>query len=323
MKDNLIQDNNKVGSISVVIPAYNAQEFVAEAIRSALSQKLKPKEIIVVDDGSNDNTAEVVKSFSEVKYIYKTHSGVSSARNLGIENSGSEWIAFLDSDDIWKPGHLERLAQIINKYGLVWACSGMQLQGQGSENFIFSDKWKRLFLHGELFDNFFAAFACGAPFILSGMLIKKKALEEKGLFNVSFETNEDFDLFFKIASGYRRIGFAWPAAILRRKHKKSSSHGKAMNALVLLKENSGLIKENSYFLPTARFLAERAVAESLEKKDKKIIHVLLHDYKRLLGFWLPIAFLISVTPKSFSPFLYFIRTASLKVKRIWKSNRQI
>ncbi|MDD5596185.1 MAG: glycosyltransferase family A protein [Candidatus Omnitrophica bacterium] len=315
MEDNFIQPDNMAHAICVVIPVYNSEEFIGEAIQSVLSQNFKPREIIVVDDGSSDTTAEIVKNFPGIKYIYETHKGVSSARNLGIESAQSEWIAFLDSDDTWRPDHLDKLMKIINKYGLVWACSGMQLFGGGSENYIFSTKWQRLFLNGELFEDFFAAFVSGAPFILSGMLIKRDVLREKGLFNVNFETNEDFNLFFKIANEYRKIGFVWPATIGKRKHKKSLSYGKTMNALALLKENSGLINDNLYFLPVAKFLAKRAVAEALEKKDKKILSIILRDYKRFLGFLSPVALLILFTPKCFFPFLSLMRMMSLRTRR--------
>jgi glycosyltransferase involved in cell wall biosynthesis len=93
--------------ISVIIPTYNRRELVREAIASVMAQSYSDFELIVVDDGSGDGTAEVVSEFSRVRYVYQPNHGVSAARNHGVALSNGEWIAFLDSDDIWQPRKLE------------------------------------------------------------------------------------------------------------------------------------------------------------------------------------------------------------------------
>ncbi|QYO66339.1 glycosyltransferase family 2 protein [Leptolyngbya sp. 7M] len=99
--------------ISVVIPTYNYGRYIAEAIGSALGQSLAPAEIIVVDDGSADDTAAVVAGFGDaVKYIRQENAGVSAARNRGVAGSSGELIAFLDADDIWEPTKLEKQAAL-------------------------------------------------------------------------------------------------------------------------------------------------------------------------------------------------------------------
>ena len=95
-------------SVSVVIPTFNREARLSAAIRSVLNQSLTPSEIIVVDDGSTDATENIIKSFSEVRYIHQENQGVSQARNHGIRLAEHEWIAFLDSDDEWLPRKLER-----------------------------------------------------------------------------------------------------------------------------------------------------------------------------------------------------------------------
>ena len=100
--------------ISVVIPTYNRAHLIGRAIESVLRQSKRPAEIIVVDDGSTDDTREQIVSFgSLVRYIYQTNSGASAARNRGVREARSEWIAFLDSDDLWLETHLERMAHAI------------------------------------------------------------------------------------------------------------------------------------------------------------------------------------------------------------------
>jgi glycosyltransferase involved in cell wall biosynthesis len=101
------------GSISVVIPVFNAERFLAEAIGSVLAQSRPPFELIVVDDGSTDGSAAVAERFPEVTLIRAEHRGVSVARNTGVEHSTGDLIAFLDADDLMKPDRLERQAAVL------------------------------------------------------------------------------------------------------------------------------------------------------------------------------------------------------------------
>ena len=96
---------NSIPLISVIIPVYNGEKYVAEAVNSLLNQPCKDLEIVIVNDGSKDNTDVICKKLAEqnanIKYIAKENGGVSSARNLGVKNAVGKYIAFLDSDDIW------------------------------------------------------------------------------------------------------------------------------------------------------------------------------------------------------------------------------
>lgn len=99
---------------SVVIPAYNREGTVARAIQSALDQTFPPFEVLVVDDGSKDGTAQVIASFGPpVQLVSRPNGGAPAARNSGIQRAKGDWIAFLDSDDYWLPQHLERMAAAI------------------------------------------------------------------------------------------------------------------------------------------------------------------------------------------------------------------
>lgn len=97
--------------VSVIIPTYNRAFILETAIRSALKQTYPQKEIIVVDDGSDDETAALVKSFQNVTYVWQPHAGQGAARNTGLKNARGAYIASLDSDDTWKPDFLERCVQ--------------------------------------------------------------------------------------------------------------------------------------------------------------------------------------------------------------------
>lgn len=102
-------------SITCVIPAYNREASIGRAIRSAMDQLSPPVEIIVVDDGSTDGTKAAVDGFgSRVRCITQENQGCASARNRGVHESQTEWVAFLDSDDYWTPSHLEKMNQAIS-----------------------------------------------------------------------------------------------------------------------------------------------------------------------------------------------------------------
>ncbi|HBE01008.1 MAG TPA: beta-1,3-N-acetylglucosaminyltransferase, partial [Spirochaetia bacterium] len=96
----------KTNSIDVIIPTYNCEQYILQACKSAANQIYKPQSIIVVDDGSTDQTETIIKNYSKyskiaIKYYHKNNGGPNSARNLGIAKSNAEYLAFLDADDIW------------------------------------------------------------------------------------------------------------------------------------------------------------------------------------------------------------------------------
>ena len=112
------------GLVSVVIPTYNRAHLIGETIESVLAQTYQPVEIIVVDDGSRDNTREVVERYgAAVRYIHQSNAGVSAARNAGFVAARGEFVALLDSDDLWLPWKLEAQVSVLRRYpevGMVW-----------------------------------------------------------------------------------------------------------------------------------------------------------------------------------------------------------
>lgn len=99
--------------ITAVIPTFNRAPLLGRCIESALGQSRKPDEIVVVDDGSTDETADVVARYDDVVYVRQQNAGPSAARNRGAEAATGAWVAWLDSDDVWLPEHLERMADTI------------------------------------------------------------------------------------------------------------------------------------------------------------------------------------------------------------------
>jgi glycosyltransferase involved in cell wall biosynthesis len=100
--------------VSVIIPVYNCERYAEEAIRSVLAQDYEPLEVVVVDDGSTDQSADVAKSFGAlVRYCYQERAGIGAARNRGVELASGELLAFLDADDRWVPAKLNRQVPIL------------------------------------------------------------------------------------------------------------------------------------------------------------------------------------------------------------------
>jgi glycosyltransferase involved in cell wall biosynthesis len=90
----------------VIIPVFNGEKYLAEAIESILAQCYSPIEIIIVDDGSTDNTPAIAKQYESIRYLSQTHGGISAALNNGITISKGNFYAFLDADDLWMPDKL-------------------------------------------------------------------------------------------------------------------------------------------------------------------------------------------------------------------------
>lgn len=206
-------------TISVVIPAYNVGKYIARTIDSVLTQSRVADEIIVVDDGSTDDTAGQVKKYdSQVRYIYQDNAGASVARNTGIEAASSEWIAFLDGDDEWLPDNLQNQAELIERNPeLAWT-AGNFIQCYCNDDRkvekLSADKADELLKGKEYFDDYFQAFTAGATGWTGTMFIKKQALIEAGLFTPGQPMANDLDMWWRVAYLYPQIGYtARPLAI--------------------------------------------------------------------------------------------------------------
>lgn len=98
-----------MSDISVIVPVYNGENYINEAIGAAIEQSYPPSEIIIIDDGSTDSTAMIAQQYPQVSYIYQKNAGPGAARNRGIQKATGAYLAFLDADDFWPAYHLERL----------------------------------------------------------------------------------------------------------------------------------------------------------------------------------------------------------------------
>ena len=182
-------------NISVVIPTYNRRCSVQSAIQSVIDQSLKADEIIVVDDGSDDSTGEVLrKEFPLVKLIRQDNAGVSAARNHGIREAAGEWIGFLDSDDLWHQDKLFRQVTALRRNCDYQACHCDEIWIRNGKRVNPMNKHAKP--EGWIFKNCLAR-CCVSP---SAVLVRKDLLESAGLFDENLPACEDYDLWLRIFS---------------------------------------------------------------------------------------------------------------------------
>ena len=203
--------------ISVVIPCYNYGRFLHDAICSVLRQELEAFEIIVVDDGSSDNTSEVAAAFGDrVGYIRTSNSGVSSARNLGASVATGDWVAFLDADDCWLPSKLHAQwtalqEQPLKRYSAVqcgYTVATSCLESRGPSVGVSQVSRREILLMKPQL-----------TLVSSTLLIRRDVFAEIGGFNNDLATSADYELGLRLAS--RRELLSIPdCLVLYRVHGK-------------------------------------------------------------------------------------------------------
>ena len=182
-------------SISVVIPTYNRSHTLARALDSVIAQSVQPLEIIVIDDGSTDDTGTLVKSqYPDVKLYRQSNHGVSHARNRGIESANGEWIAFLDSDDAWYPGKLEAQLRELERNPSIRLC-------HTDEHWIRNGKRiNQRFRHekrgGRIFQHCLPLCAISP----SASLIRRNVFTDMGNFDEDLPACEDYDFWLRFTA---------------------------------------------------------------------------------------------------------------------------
>ena len=186
----------KLTKVSVIIPCYNGADELPRAVDSALSQRGCEVEVIVVNDGSKDNSREVIDAYGDrVRGIHQVNSGLAATRNNGIEAATGEWIAFLDHDDYWLPEKLSLQLEAANR-------TGFDIVYTNAKNFGDVDRVAHLrsnpdeMLEGDLFqplllDNFI---------VVSSTMIRRTILQSSGGFDAALGVVEDWDLWLKLSA---------------------------------------------------------------------------------------------------------------------------
>ena len=188
---------SKNPEVSVILPTYNRGWILKEAIDSILAQEFKDFELIVVDDGSTDNTGEILDSYEQdIIVLRQSHKGVSAARNRGIAEAAGRLVAFLDSDDLWLPRKLtsqvdffsSNPAAVINQTEEIWVRNGVRV----------NPKTRHHKFSGMIFERSLAL-CLVSP---SAVMIKKNLFSEVGVFDENLPACEDYDLWLRISCRY-------------------------------------------------------------------------------------------------------------------------
>lgn len=213
--------------VSVIIPTYNRAEMLPNSVNSVINQTYKNLEIIVVDDGSTDNTKEVVKKFKDkrIKYFKKRNGGPSSAQNYGIKKTKGKYITMLADDDEYLLDKVKLQVEFMQKHrNLVFCYCNV---------FLKTDSDMRLFLDKPA-KNAFLDLLIGRNFISApAVMIKTKILKSSGGFDTSLEVAEDYDLWLRITKKHKRFAYIdMPLAIVTTHELNLSKDIKKMSYFV-------------------------------------------------------------------------------------------
>jgi glycosyltransferase involved in cell wall biosynthesis len=197
--------------VSVIVPLFNNSTSIEQTLRSILAQSYGNFEIIVVDDGSTDGGAEVVKSLGNprVRLIQQANSGAAAARNTGIKQATGEWIAFLDADDLWSADNLASHLEILNRNpGIVWSAGACNLRLANSRLVKMGlPKKLAMMLRDDIFED--AIFLIGRIYCMNTntIMVRREIFENVGLMNTTLNTAEDLDMWLRIALKYPKLAY--------------------------------------------------------------------------------------------------------------------
>jgi glycosyltransferase involved in cell wall biosynthesis len=192
--------------VSVIVPAYNTAPYIAETLASIFAQTFSDYEVIVVNDGSPDTVAleSALEPFrSRIRYLVQSNRGLSGARNTGIAEAQGDFIALLDSDDVWEPEYLEYQVGVLQKD------PGLALVYPNATTFGDSMRAGRLFMdeHPSSGEVTFERLVTQECNVMVSVLARREVIAAAGLFDESLRSSEDFDLWLRVVQGGWRIGY--------------------------------------------------------------------------------------------------------------------
>lgn len=192
------------GLVSIIIPCYNSENYIEETIRSVLDQTYKNFELIIADDGSTDRSAEIINSFQDerIKYLYQKNNGAPAAKNNAIRNAQGAYISFLDSDDLWESGKIEKQVSIIDRFDAVFCDYKIidengKLTDQQTMPMVYDpEQAKDQILKGNII--------LGSS---SSVIAHRKVIENVGFFSENLTMGEDWDYWYRIIWHGYQLGF--------------------------------------------------------------------------------------------------------------------
>mgnify|MGYP000853778437 FL=1 len=185
--------------VSVIIPLYNKEKTICNTINSVLNQSYTDFELLIVNDGSTDGSRNALEVFNDnrIRIINKSNGGVSSARNRGIREAKSEWLAFLDGDDYWEPTFLSILLELKSKYPDAGLYTGQYAQVNNAKDIIILDRFP------PIKEGYFDFFSYLYSINSSSILVNKNVFEISGYFDENLTHGEDTDMWIRIGLKYK------------------------------------------------------------------------------------------------------------------------
>ncbi|MBD1826617.1 glycosyltransferase [Microcoleus vaginatus GB1-A2] len=275
--------------VSVIIPAYNAEPFIEETLTSVLAQTYPAIEVLVVDDGSQDRTSEIVKKIgkkdSRVQLLKQQNSGVAAARNLGIEKSRGEYIAPIDADDIWYPENIEKQVQSMleggEEVGVVYSWT-VDLDEKG----LLTGGFRSFRIEGDVYATLICHNFIGNA---SASMIRRSCLEKVGVYDKTLKERnaqgcEDWDLYLRIAELYQFRAVPEFSIGYRRMYNTMSTNYTTMaNSQSLMlqaaKQRHPEIPDFLHRLSTSNFLLYLANQSSRNGRDRTALFWLFQALK--------------------------------------------
>ena len=242
--------------VSVILPVYNGEKFLKEAIESVLAQDYSNLELIVVDDGSSDHSAEIARRFSGLSYLYQSNAGVAAARNKGIATAAGDYVAFIDADDLWTRDKLSKQIAYMNQHpeiGYSFSKHSLLLADGLRE----MPDWVRK-------DQ--AATEMTA-YIPSALVVRSRVLRFIGGFNEGCRVGEDSDWFLRARDAGIKLAVLEDNLLIKRVHRDNLTSNTAMARAQLLKSIKASLQRAargkiSVIIPV--FNGEKYIVEALE-----------------------------------------------------------
>lgn len=285
--------------VSVIIPTYNCGAFIAKAIESVLAQTMQDFEVIVVDDGSTDNTREILAPYmgwSQFRYVYQKNAGQSAARNHAAQLSEAEYLAFLDADDTLAPRALERMSEAMDHSGASWCLSDI-LKVIGEMHEVRKTIVPENPLYGDLQEDF----------VRRAMFFRRKEFIGVGMYDLKLPPREDWDInirMFEMRKPFVYIGeplyvylwregscttsqyeklFGATERVLRKNHKRLADAGDRVIARIYAETMWDLGRRFFYVLDDYQH-AFACVRESLayDLSIRRMVHPFVHQMRQWL-----------------------------------------
>jgi len=262
----------KTAPVSAVMSAYNSEAFIAEALRSVHAQTLPVAELIVINDGSTDQSARIAESFG-ARVIHQENRGLSASRNRCVREASQPWIAFIDADDIWEPDKIERQMEVLSTWPEVgFVCSDyLSFDERGTlvrswlEHFRkdYEAQPKRSVNGAAIIDRLDEQFANIGYFLVpSNVIVSRELLQTIAPFDESFRSAEDFDCFLR-AHVKRPMAIVEKVLMRRREHANNASNRRTEATLSCLAATQKVLRRPADYPPAVVAMCQKSLPDHL------------------------------------------------------------